>query len=131
MNSRAAYEASSPTSGPHCAGRFFQHYSHGSGDYTQDRHKVLPQYETTEELLADIKRWHEETREERRLRDERHEARRANHVQLSEPNPTGEQIRLAGIEAITREIGPDGLARFIERISSPPPGRGTIKPFTP
>nr|WP_236117280.1 hypothetical protein [Hassalia byssoidea] len=102
-------EALAKALGPAGMGLFMHQFEKGSGDYTRDRDEILGN-STLEEIFARIK--------QRRISqvessDVLPKVTSIKTIDVSQLAPA--QIRLLGIEALTKALGYAGMARFMQQ----------------
>ncbi|WP_292825582.1 hypothetical protein [Nostoc sp. JL33] len=97
------------TLGPAGMGLFMHQFNLGSGDYTRDRDEILGN-PTIEEIVARIK--------ERRISQVESSdvlPKVTNMKMLDVTKLSQAEIRQLGIEALTKALGPAGMARFMQQ----------------
>ncbi|WP_334885882.1 hypothetical protein [Nostoc sp.] len=95
--------------GPAGMGLFMHQFNLGSGDYTRDRDEILGN-PTIEEIVARIK--------ERRISQVESSdvlPKVTNMKMLDVTKLSQAEIRQLGIEALTKALGPAGMARFMQQ----------------
>ncbi|QFS47411.1 hypothetical protein [Nostoc sphaeroides] len=96
--------------GPAGMGLFMHQFNLGSGDYTRDRDEILGN-PTIEQIVARIK--------ERRISEVESSdvlPKVTNMRMLDVTKLTQREIRQLGIEALTKALGPAGMARFMQQL---------------
>ncbi|MDF5727619.1 MAG: hypothetical protein PUP92_06155 [Rhizonema sp. PD38] len=96
--------------GPAGTGLFIHQFEKGSGDYTQDRDKILGN-PTIEEIVAEIKKRRESQVESL---DTLPKFTSIKIVDLRQLMST--QIKQLGIDALTKALGVDGMTRFLRQL---------------
>ena len=96
--------------GPAGMGLFMHQFNLGSGDYTRDRDEILGN-PTIEEIVARI--------QEKRISQAESSdilTKVTNMKMLDVTKLTQAEIRRLGIQALTKALGPAGMARFMQQL---------------
>ncbi len=93
--------------GPAGMGLFMHQFEMGSGDYTQDRDKILGN-PSIKEICDRIKQQRQQTE----ISDASPKFINQNYIDVTQL--TKSQIRQMGIEALTKALGLAGMARFMQ-----------------
>lgn len=104
-------EALTSILGPAGMGLFMHQFEMGNGDYTQDRDKILGN-PSIKEICDRIKLRRQETE----TFDSSSKFNNQKYIDVTKLNT--EQIREMGIEALTKELGLAGMARFMQQFES-------------